>query len=266
MYSNKWSETIYYRVLLNVLIVFLIPVFLTVSDDPPPPYTPPESNLRGSHHRHSTQASGIPQSSSGQKLAQATTGFHTPPVRPVQHRHSMPSDARPQSGGSSGSSRPRSRSDNNMCQLNTSPKCSDMHFSQSSQSLPNGGTAYTNQSIVRENSGNSLSSQGVSTSAQVGLSADSLSLSQEGIQQSKVNQSIAETFTHTNVVQIRQVVDMPPLQRTCSKTSEDLGPEYSTTCPERMATEHSISEDSVGDNFQFADEDEQVLTQVVIFI
>ncbi|XP_053383784.1 uncharacterized protein LOC123536240 [Mercenaria mercenaria] len=236
-----------------------------VSSDPPPPYTPPESSNRASNHRSSAESSRIPHSSSDQRLVQSQI-YDTPNVRPnpAQHRHSVPYDTRPLPGNRRSSDyHLRSRSDNNMCQMNQYTECSGMPTVRSSQSLPGEGIAYPSQGIIRENSGNTLSSQGSAQGiaySSPGISSTERRSDQEGVSMNAINQSPAETFIHTNIVQIQQVVDLPPLEANCTKARETLGAEYNTdsTNPKRWATEHSSSGADFEDNFQFADEDDQL--------
>lgn len=239
---------------------------ISVSSDPPPPYTPPESG-KSSGRSNSAEATGIHHSFSDQGLAQS------------QHRHSLPYETRPVAGRrQSCDPRLSSSSDSNMCQMNQYAEGSNIPAVSSSQSLARERNSYSQQDIMRENSRSSVSSQGsgqgvASLAQNIASSVEGIALSDQamasppplsptnpfvqGASHNIIHQQPAETIIHTNVVQIRQVVDLPPYEETGTKSRQSLGPEYTAGArnPERTTGENSGNSAGFEENFQFADDD-----------
>jgi hypothetical protein len=166
--------------------------------------------------------------------------------------------------------------------MNQNAECSNIPTVTSSQSLSREGDTFSSQGIMRENSRSSLSShgslQGVANLAQnIASSAEGMAFSNQGraspqdmslpenpnpqpvgASHNIIHQQPSETIIHTNIGQIRQVVDLPPYEEVCNKSRQSLGPEYTTDSQnsDKMATEYSCSNAGVDQNFQFADDDE----------
>lgn len=192
----------------------------------------------------------IPHNSSTSQLVI----YDTPIVRhgSGQPRHSIASDTPIIRPGSGGASRPRSRSDNTLHQSDHYAGASDMPSIRSSHSLSGKDIACSSHGIARGQSGNVLSAQDIYSS-------------KESIAQNAINEQAAQTIVHTNIVQIRQVIDMPAPETTSAKIIEDIGADYGrSNVGIREASEHS-TDGTVFENFQYADEASSSVETVFFF-